>query len=329
MAQVYERFLRDALAVRHDLHDRKPPWMENVIATGFGPKLVDGNATDEPAIQFFLKTKRANKRIARTLRVPKSIEGFTTDVLPGTGGVALNALSLPATDVALIGAGVAITSSAGERGTVTCAATDDAGQPVFITAAHFVTEGREVRNDSEAITLGTVRTAKTLLTGDELYPGFGLGDIPCRVDVAVVVPAPGVVPRGGLPTGGEFSVQSWKLTFTWMMAEAKAGRHALVMTFGAVHQGGKREKPEWRTGGVVSVFPRAVVRDITYFCSIFDEKKSYPGDSGSLWICHMADGRRPAIGIHYGIMDDSQYALVTDISSALPFVGIQTLLGTS
>lgn len=112
-----------------------------------------------------------------------------------------------------------------------------------------------------------------------------------------------------------------------MMDEAKAGRHASVMTYGAVHKGGQREKPEWRTGGVVGIFPRVVVKGITYFCSIFDDKQSYPGDSGCLWIAHMPDGRRPAIGIHYGIMDDSQYALVSDISSALPHVGIRELLG--
>lgn len=144
MPRLHERLLRDALAVRHDLHERMPSWMENVIATGFGPKLVAGRTTDEFAIQFFLKAKRANKRVARTLRVPKSLEGFTTDILPGTDGVALNALSLPSASSAPIGAGFPISSSDGERGTVTCSAMDNAGQPVFITAAHYVTVWAEI-----------------------------------------------------------------------------------------------------------------------------------------------------------------------------------------
>ena len=329
VAPTHERFLNDALVVRQDLHDRKPRWMDKVVATGFGPKLVDGYATDEPAVHFFLKTKRPNKSVARMLRVPKSIEGLTTDVISSDSGVALTALSFPA-DAVSIGYGYPISSSDGERGTVTCSAVANTGEAVLVTAAHYVTEGRDVRDDSGINTYGRVRNKTELLSADDLYPGLGAGNRPCRVDFAVIDPAPGIVPRGGLPGGASFVVQPWQTTYTWMMDKANAGQYAPAATFGALHHNSPRTQPGWRQGVVTTLLPQVVVDGITYFCAIFDNGKSFRGDSGSLWIGHQDDGSYPAIGIHYGVMNTIQrHVLVSDISAALPHVGIQQLLGTS
>jgi hypothetical protein len=155
--------------------------MRSVVATGFGPKLVDGHATDEPSIHFFLRTKRPSKSVERARRVPKTIAGFATDVIAGHRSVGVSDLSLSAEAVP-IGFGQAVCSSDGERGTVTCSAVDAAGQVVFITAAHYVTEGRDVLDDPGINGFGTVRTRVKALPGEAMYPGTSAGGRACSVN---------------------------------------------------------------------------------------------------------------------------------------------------
>ncbi|MBK9967231.1 MAG: hypothetical protein IPP07_21060 [Holophagales bacterium] len=112
------------------------------------------------------------------------------------------------------------------------------------------------------------------------------------------------------------------------MDTAKAGRHAEVATFGALHQGASRATAGWRRGVVTTILPYVVADRMLFFCAVYDGNTSINGDSGCLWIGHQAEGHYPAMGIHYGILNATGHVLVSDIASALPHVGIQELLGS-
>ncbi len=299
--------------------------MEGVVATGIGPKLTSGQPTQDLALHFFVRRKVASSKLAKTRRIPKTIGGYATDILPGSKALALDAFSVPG-EALNTGYGQPVLATSGERGTVGCCAIGVDGASVLITAGHVVPPGGFVMDDSGSISLGATRSSFGAISGETLYPGTTAGSRPCALDAAVVVLNQGVVPHGGLPSGHSFLTQPWRDTFTWILQNARAGTPAEAAALGPVHTGGRRHQVAWRRGAIISSMVMVVADGITYFCAIDDHGASEPGDSGSLWIGNQS-GNYIAIGLHHGILNQTGYALVTDLASALPHIGIQRLLG--
>ena len=55
----------------------------NVVAVGTGPKIVDGEATGEPAIRVFVRRKLRADQVPPDELIPAEIDGVTTDVAVG------------------------------------------------------------------------------------------------------------------------------------------------------------------------------------------------------------------------------------------------------
>jgi hypothetical protein len=319
-----QRFLREILPIRSAVHDPARSWMADVVATGIGPKFVEGRPTAEPALHFFVRRKVARAKLSRPRVIPKMIEGYATDVVPPRGAAALDSFALPGQGLS-IGFGQAILGSTGERGTVGCCGTDMNGNTVLITAGHVVPVGASVMDDAGTVTLGQTIASFGTIRGDVLYPGTSAGARPCAIDAAVVGLADGLTPQGGLPNGHSFVLQGWQETYNWIMRRQNAHIPAEAAALGPVHTGQPRQQTIWRRGIVVSLLPAVVADGITYFCAIDDHQLSERGDSGSLWIGN-DNGAYVAIGLHHGFMNGTGHELVTDIASALPHIGVTSLL---
>lgn len=288
-------------------------------ATGIGWKFVSGRPTDEASLQLFVGRKRARGSISTSRLIPRTVAGFATDVISNAGAVNLNSFGTPS-QAAPLGAGFAVASSINERGTLTCAGRNGDGAPVVLTAAHVAPTGSVVTDDARIETVGRSDRGIGNVLASDLYPGTG-DQRPTAVDVAVVLLPAGVTPSTTLPGGSQCVVQDWRSTLDWMSQNHNNGTPAEAATFGAFHTGSARTQPGWRRGVVISFLPRAVADGITYFCAIDDGGKSVPGDSGSLWIGQ--DGERLiCLGIHHGILNAGGYALVADLASALPLIGV-------
>lgn len=61
--------------------DRKPACANNLVAIGIGEKRVNGRFAGEPAVVFFVKRKRATRYLSRAEHLPKTIDGYATDVI--------------------------------------------------------------------------------------------------------------------------------------------------------------------------------------------------------------------------------------------------------
>jgi hypothetical protein len=303
----------EMLGLRDRLHDSPPKFMEGVIATAIGHKVIAGSPTPLSSLQFIVPAKRPSRDVVRAQRIPARIDGHPTDVLALGGEMTLTDHSAPA-ESSGIGCGAPLISSRGEFATIGCVAGE---VPHFITAAHVIRTGENAFLDvPERPLIGACVKSFEVATGSQLYANRARNpQEQFAIDIAAIRVATGVPAKGGLPGNQSFTLFFESIQLATVLKGAQA------LSLGAATRG-------WRTGVIAGVWPRPVGVNVTGYCLIQHTPLSLLGDSGSMWLGRSAKGFL-ALGLHRSLVPGSTapYAFVTDLAAGLRFLGLGSLWG--
>lgn len=279
-ARADARALRDALFTTRR---RRPEWFSGVVATAVGPKIADGRMSDEEAIQFIVPRKRAEKRLALSERIPKSLDGIATDVVRLGGELDGPELTLAAPE-AEVGLGTPIVSD--DNTSTLAAAGSHSDRSVVIGCAHGVARNRPVNDESGRLIGRCVQRVETLF-GHQLGPDWNQPER-FLIDLSVISLEPGIAPSSGLPGGAHFRAPS-----PLRVAARLPGAGAWALA-------GRRNV--WLQGVVTSLWPRPSnpAMRFTGLCLVQHAPMAVAGDSGTMWLARL-DGQPTAIGTHYGV----------------------------
>lgn len=303
----------EMLDLRDRLHDSPPRFMEGVIATAIGHKVIAGSPTPLPSIQFIVPAKRPSRDVAKAQRIPARIDGHATDVLALGGEMALTDHSAPA-DSSGIGCGAPLISSRGEFATIGCVAGEI---PHFITAAHVIRTGENAfLGVPERPLIGECIESIETATGAQLYADRARNPLErFAIDIAAIRAAANAPAKGGLPGRQSFTLFEDSIQLATVLKGVQA------LSLGAATRG-------WRTGVIAGVWPRPLGTNLTGYCLIQHAPLSLLGDSGSIWLGRSAKGFL-ALGLHRSLVPGSTapYAFVTDLAAGLRFLGLGSLWG--
>jgi len=285
--------------------------MDGVLATAVGPKLVNGRRTGDRALHFVVAEKLPLSHIEVGSRIPRYVEGLTTDVLRSEGEMALDRAVLPAIP-AHAACGSGIVTALGRIGTLGSCAVTLAGAPAAITAAHVVARNDQAYLEAAGgnLLFGPLLQRVTSALGNELY-GSRARNPNERFAVDLTVLSPRAFALTGGLVGQSFVVASDTGTILpWIEG-------AGVVSLGAGSRG-------WRQGVVVGLWPRrGQSRKLTGFCLVEESVRSVDGDSGSTWFAPQPDGF-VAVGNHWGQVRG--YAFLTDLTAGARLCGIDQFL---
>jgi hypothetical protein len=301
-------------AVRDELHGtRRPAWMNDVLVTGIGPKLVRGEATGEQALHFLVPNKRPLSALALDAQIPAFVGGMTTDVLGAYDRPASEDLFAPSA-LSGVGFGTSLIGDLGDEGIAACAVKLPDGRPALITSAHVLAKGEEVfLPGAPPKRLGTVTLRLVTARSEEIYPRSTQAPSgPVLLDVAAIALDEGIHPNGGLPGRKTF-------TATDVASRIQSLVGSRVVAWG---QGG------FRRGIVRSFWPRRVRDDVLGLCLVQQSPTSERGDSGGLWLLG-AEGGYAALGLHWGQMakEGAVFAMVTDMVTGARLLGLGEVFG--
>jgi hypothetical protein len=310
--------LRALGKARAALHGEDAPrWMEGVLATAVGPKIVDGQPSDDYAIHLVVPSKL--KKLTRAQKIPAEFKGFQTDVIDaGSGEFEMGAAPVPAS-LPAVGYGTPLLTGDGTWGTAACAGYSRANEPILITSAHVVglDEVVDLRDGGSAgMRLGTCKGRRETMSRRELYGDRGSAPSGTfSVDVAAIVVEEGVALAGGMPGRHPFFVGLDSAVIDRIIT-----KDTRLITWGSASR-------TWRQGRVVSFWPRRRDEDVYGLCLVQQSPASIQGDSGSLWLAYF-DNEYHALGLHWGLGQDgdSTHAIVTDGMAAFPALGVTKIL---
>ncbi len=84
MTRIYRKEEVEAIKPTKESVENDFLKMENVNAVGIGPKIVNGEYTDELAIQVYVTEKKDQKNLKKSEIIPKTIENIKTDIIERT-----------------------------------------------------------------------------------------------------------------------------------------------------------------------------------------------------------------------------------------------------
>jgi hypothetical protein len=315
--------LADLGAVRSDLHRRPPSWFRGIVATGLGRRAANGGLLDELALHVVVGEKRPNRGIRLAERIPSTLDGLPVDVvgqLPPSPVTTPTSSPSPSS-ISEFGCGDDVAGDHGENGTVGCVGISYEGQPVLITTNHVVQYQDRAFSwqQSNHPTIGRGNYGVLELPGQQLYGSAAAHPEELfQVEATRIDPAPGLTLFGGLPGNTSFSVQATTELRAWLQGAA-------VVSYGA-------KTGDWRSGQVLTLFPRRPDAALTGMCLIQEtsQQVSSPGDSGSLWAANTDQGF-VAVGLHWGVVwvdsNSPRYTFVTELQAALAWLRVRDLVG--
>jgi hypothetical protein len=297
--------------VRDSVLESRLPFLESVLGTSVGPKIVGGAFTDEVSLQFIVRAKVPSEHLRSGQHIPPTIEGFPTDVLRGRGEISVPEVLIPSDDKE-VGYGARLARSDGKFGTASIGARGMNGSRLLLTSAHVVRDGDPVLlAGSSGPRVGVVVRRVVSAWGDEIYGALAANPSErIEVDLAAVLLEQNVVVKGGLPGGHAIELESGtqKLA-SWLPRSSAAA-------YGAGTKG-------WLQGTVTGLWPRRPKGRSTGLCSIQHAPRARGGDSGCLWVSRR-NGRYFVVGNHWGLVGN--YAFVSDLTAALPLLGADQIL---
>jgi hypothetical protein len=313
--------LSDLGALRSDLHERKPGWLRGIVATGMGRRVTQDLLLDDLALHVIVGKKFANRHLTLAERIPTDLDGVPIDVVGPLPRTEQDKSTASPPSGSGVGSGDDVAGENGENGTVGCVGISYEGQPVLITTNHVVQyKDRAFRWQAQGRpTIGTGKFNVLELSGHQLYGSAAAHPEELfQVEATRIDPLPGLMLQGGLPGNTSFSVQATTDLRAWLQG-------ANVVSYGA-------KTSDWRSGYVLTLFPRRPDAGLTGLCLIQETSQqiSTGGDSGSLWAARTDNGF-VAVGLHWGVVwanpDSPVYTFVTELQAALAWLRVRDLVG--
>ena len=316
MTDVTARTFRDLVEARRQALQSSSVQFRDANVTALGRKVVRGYFTDEPAVQFYVDKKRPISDVPLQQRIPRSIDGIATDVVPFAGDVRLDGLAIPSSMTPFVSAGGAVWGQGNTYGTTSIVARSASGKRLLITAAHVLPNAGVVRYGSTARRVGRVRSHINGLPGAKIYPpGHPHAQRTVKLDVAVSELDSAVRASeniGGRPGGLVFTPKDHN-SLAWRIYDNPT---LPMICYGATTR-------TWRSSVAVRGLYQ-VNRDTGEggFLLIQQATASKPGDSGGAWLLQEPGRGYIVVAMHSGVEAGMSWA--TDLPTALSQLQIET-----